>query len=120
MILGRHPALIVGFLQAGLTAASYFLLHWTDAQLMGVVAILVIVGDIAVSYKTRDTLLGLLIGLGKAGVAALVLFGTPIDDAGQAVLVALLTAGVAMFQVSNTSPLAKGNFAFQKDYVEAA
>lgn len=120
MIFGRHPAVIVGFLQAGLVALSFFFLHWTDAQLMGVVAVLVIVGDIAVSYKIRDTLLGLLLGLGKAGVAALVLFGWDIDPAGQAVLIALITAGIALFQMNATSPLAKGSFAFQNDHTLAA
>lgn len=112
MIFGRHPAVIIGFLQALLFAASEFWLHWSDVQIMGLVAVLVIVGDAIVAYKTVDTLLGFLVPLFKAGAAALILFGVPISDTAQVVLISLITAFVAMLQMNATSPVVgKGSFA---------
>lgn len=113
MIFGRHPAVIIGFLQAVLFAAAQIWTDWSDAQVMGIVAILVILGDLIVAGFTRDTVLGVLVGLAKAGIAALLLFGVQIDEATQASILSVLTALVAMLQMNATSPIAKFSLKLQ-------
>lgn len=120
MIFGRHPAVIIGFLQAALFAVAQIWTEWSDAQVMAIVAVLVIVGDLVVAGFTRDTVLAVLVGLAKAGLAALLLFGVAIDEPTQASILSVLTALVAMLQMNATVPLAKFSLRLQGDPAPAA
>lgn len=113
MILGRHPALWVGVIQAFLIFASNQWLHWSEAQIMGLVAVLVIVGDIIVAGFTKDTVLGFIVGLVKAGIAAAQLFGAPISTTDAVNWISFITALVAFLQMNATSPIAKFSLRLQ-------
>lgn len=120
MIFGRHPAVWIGLIQAFLVFASNQWLHWNDAQIMGLVAVLVIIGDLFVAGFTKDTVLGVLVGLTKALIAAAALFGFDLPSGFAADLITLLTTLVAFLQMNATSPLRKFSLATQKDYAPAA
>lgn len=120
MIFGRHPAVIIGFIQAGLMLASQLWWGWSEAQVMGLVGILVIVGDVVVAGFTRDTVLGALVGLFKAGAAAALLFGFEMDAQTQAAWITFLTAGIGMLQMLGTSPIPKFSLKLQSDHTLAA
>jgi hypothetical protein len=119
MIFGRHPAVWIGLIQAVLVFLSDQFFALSEAQIMGVVAVLVIVGDLIVAGFTKDTVLGALVGLTKALIAALVLFGAPISPDLSSDIIALLTTLVAFLQMNATSPLAKFSLKTQKDYAPA-
>jgi hypothetical protein len=113
MVFGRHPAVWIGLIQAFLVFASNQWLHWSEPQIMALVAVLVIVGDLIVAGFTRDTVLGVLVGLTKALIAAAALFGFDLPAGFAADLITLLTTLVAFLQMSATSPIAKFSLKLQ-------
>lgn len=108
-IFGREPAAVVGTLQAVLVLVA--LLAGLDTVQVGATAVvLVVLGDLYVAYKTRATMLGLVIGLLKAGVAVFAAWG--IDASPELVtgLVGFVTAVAGLFQRTQTSPVSQGSF----------
>lgn len=109
-LFGREPAVWVAFLQAVIILASATIFHWSDTQVGALALVVVAIGDTVVAYLTKATLLGVLIGLLKATVAAFATFGYNLDVNTVAALVATLTASLGLFQRTQTAPLEKGNF----------
>lgn len=105
-IFGREPAVIVGVLQAAIVLLGNQLFDWNQDQILAVSAIVVIVGDGFVAWATHDTLLGVGVGLIKALAACAVVFGHGVPPDLVPQLIALATAVAAVYQRTQTFPVA--------------
>lgn len=104
LIFGREPAVIAGLLQAATAVLALYLFHWDVATVVAVVAVEIAVLDSYVAWATKDTLLGVAIGLVKAVAVASAVFGHNISDDAVVQIIALVTAALAFFQRTQTSP----------------
>jgi hypothetical protein len=77
-----------------------------------VFAVAVAILDTYVAYRVKQTMLGVVVALGKAVIAAVIAFGGNIDDATAAQIIALVTAAVGAWQRQQSDHLdgVKGNF----------
>lgn len=105
LIFGREPAVIVGLIQAATAVLGRLFFDWDFDTVAVVVAVEIAVLDTYVAWATKDTLLGVAIGLLKALAVAGAAFGHSISADTLAQLIALLTAGLAFFQRTQTFPL---------------
>jgi hypothetical protein len=109
-LLGREPAVIVGVIEAAImVAVAVGILKWNTDQIGAIMAVVVIVLGLITAFLTHDTLLGLLVGLVKAGGVLLAAFGLNLSPDVTATLIALIVALAALFQRTQTSPDAGWN-----------
>jgi uncharacterized membrane protein len=108
-VFGREPAVAAGAVEA-VTALVLNLLG-VRAEIIGSsIAVEAAILAVYVAYVTRDTLLGVLIGLVKALVALSVGFGLHLSDENTALLIAAVTGVVSFFQRTQTAPAAQASF----------
>lgn len=107
LILGREPAALAGALQAVILVLATLLFNLSDNQAGAVALVAIGVLDLYVAYATKDTLLGVAVGLVKASVAAALAFGYTVDANTVALVVGAVTSllGLAV-QRPQTSPVA--------------
>lgn len=116
-IFGREPAVIAGVIESAiLLAVAVGIFDWDTEQIGAIMAVVTIILGIIVAYLTQDTLLGLLTGLIKAGAALFLAFGLEFRPEVVATLTALVVAVAALFQRTQTSPMAQPTLANKDGY----
>lgn len=111
----REPAALVG-LVSGVLALLLSLdqLGLTNEKvglIMGVVTALV---GVYTAWKTRDTMLGVIVAAVNATAALVVGYGFELSADTTAAAIAIVTVLVGFFQRTQTTPLATGTFAEPK------
>lgn len=98
-ILGREPALVLGFVGALLTFLVSVNLDWLNAGQSA--AILALLTGIVTAATTRPIAPALYSGLAAAAAAVLAEYGTSVSEATVAGVTGLILAGFALFGVRN-------------------
>jgi len=96
-ILGREPALIVGFVTAVIAALVALNVPGISAEVGA--ALTTFLGGLIIAATTRPWAPGLFAGLVASGAALLVGWGMHVTDAQVATVSALVIAGLALFGV---------------------
>lgn len=110
-IFGREPAAWVGLIEgtlALLVAAS--VLDFTSDQTALVMAVVVSVFGVITAYLTKDTMLGVLVGLTKAVIALVVGFGMTLSPELTASIIGFVVVAIGFFQRTQTSPAVQPGF----------
>lgn len=114
-ILGREPAVLVSVIEAALALAISF--GWlADIGIKGqqdlgvVMAVVAGAAALYVAYVTHDTMLGVSVGLLKALIALAAVYNLTITLEQTGALIAFLTVAIGLFQRTQTTPIAQGNF----------
>ena len=104
-IFGREPAVWIGLLEAVL--AVILTLHTGLSQDMasGIMAVVVALAGLYTAYVTKQTMLGVLIGLTKAFFILFTAFSFNVPDATQAAIIALVTVGGGLVNRKNADVL---------------
>lgn len=118
-VFGREPAAWVTLIEATAMIVGVQLLNWSVEQVAVVVAVASAILAVYVAYVTKDTMLAVIVGLGKALITLAIAFGLEIPDDRAALYIALITAVVGFWNRSQTAPLLKPTFARVLPYVEA-
>ncbi|MFJ8208083.1 hypothetical protein [Streptomyces sp. NPDC096033] len=107
-ILGREPALLLGFAAAGLKLAAAFGLNVSDTQQALINAVLAAAVGFWLAIVAKDGALGAAITqLAQAGMALFVGFGLDWTAAKQATVMATLAATLALWERTQiTAPVA--------------
>lgn len=116
-IFGREPAVIVGFIQAFLALLVSFgaltaLGIKGQPELMLVMGVVIAAGDLYVAYVTRATLLAVVLGFIKAGLAFLTIYGFQLDTEQTGAVIAFATVAIGLYQRTQTEPLPKHQHEF--------
>lgn len=110
-VFGREPAVWIGLIEAALAFALSVGLDWSADQVALVMAAVVAVFGVYSAYVTRDTMLGVVVGLTKAVIALFIGFGLSVSPELTASLIGLVVVGVGFFQRTQTAPLETPTFA---------
>jgi hypothetical protein len=110
-IFGREPAFFVGVLEAVLA----LLLSWhkfglTTMDIGAIMAAVVAAFGVYTAWVTRDTLLGVGIGLAKAVFALALVYNVSLSPDQIAASIGLITILLGSFQRTQTSPLVTPTF----------
>ncbi|KIF00847.1 hypothetical protein PL81_38685 [Streptomyces sp. RSD-27] len=107
-ILGREPALLLGFAAAGLKLGAAFGLNVSDTQQALINAVLAAAVGVWLAIVAKDGALGAAITqLAQAGMALFVGFGLDWTAAKQATVMATLAAALALWERTQiTAPVA--------------
>lgn len=112
-VFGRDPVVVTGLIQAVLALVISF--GWLafiglkgQAELGIVMGVVIAAMDLHVAYVTRRTLLAAAIGIFKAALSFVAIYGyeLTVEQTGSAI--AIITFGLALFHQSQTSPLDRG------------
>jgi hypothetical protein len=91
-IFGREPAFYIGLIEAVLVAVLSFSKFGLSQDTIGVVmAVVTAAASCYTAYVTKQTMLGVGVGLLKAFIALFVTFGVNVTDTQQTALIALAT-----------------------------
>lgn len=111
MIFGREPAAIVGVIEAGLVLALTFgVPGLTGDSVVNVIAVVATALGVYTAYVTRDTLLGVVVGLAKALIALAVGYGLTLSPEQTGAIIAMVTMGLGLFQRTQTAPAISPSF----------
>lgn len=108
-IFGREPAVWAALIQAALALLGQQVFHWDVAQVALAYGVSVGVLDTYVAWRAHQTMLGVVVGLFKAGIACYVGFGGHFSPEASAQLLALVTSVVGFVQRSATTPIPAGS-----------
>lgn len=111
LIFGREPAVVAGALQAAILVFATLLFNLSDNQAGAVALVAIGVLDLYVAFATKDTLLGVAVGLVKATVAAALTFGYSVDPNTLALVVGVVTSLLGLVQRTQTTPVAQESVA---------
>lgn len=105
LLFGREPAMLAEVAASALVVLNLLLLPGLDPVLQTLInAVLTAGASLYIAVKVRsDSLLPLLVGLFKAGLALVVGLGVPLDNASQAALLAFVGLVAGMFVRSQVS-----------------
>jgi len=109
-IFGREPAVVAMFLQAAIALLGQQVFDLSTEQTALVYGVSVAILDTYVAYKTHATLLGVALGLTKAVIACYIGFGGDISPEATSQILAFVSAALGLFQRTQVTPLAQGNF----------
>lgn len=113
-ILGREPAFWVGLVEACLALVlSWNLLGLNQEQAAAILAVITLGLGFVTAYRTRETLLGVGVGLAKSVLILFTAFGlhfTENQTAALMALVALLLGAFNRDQAHALEPNQRGNF----------
>lgn len=111
-IFGREPAFWVGFIEALLAIVlSWNMLGLTSDMIGGIMAVVVALSGVYVAYVTRDTMLGVLVGLAKSVIICLAAFQVNLTEAQTTSVIALVSLLGSAFNRSQTAPAIRPSFA---------
>lgn len=116
-IFGREPAAWVALIESALVLAVAFGLGWSAEQVAAVIAVVTALGGVYLAYVTKDTLLGVTVGLAKSVLALLVGFGVDVSAEVAAAVIGFVTVTLGFWQRTQTSPLAVPTFEEYGEYV---
>lgn len=105
-IFGREPAVWVGLIEGILAMLLAFGLGITQSSYGPWVVLISAISGLVTAYLTKDTLLGALIGVGKAAVVWLAVYGLTLTDQQTGAVIGLIPLLVSMWQRTQTSPVA--------------
>lgn len=106
-IFGREPAALVALIEGAIAVAvslGLFGLDHEHAALL--VAVVTALGGVLTGWTTRDTRLGLIVGLSKSVLALAVGYGLHLGVETQATLLALIPLTLGFYQRTQTVPVA--------------
>lgn len=110
-IFGREPAVWIGLIGGALTLlVSMGVLDFTNEQTALSMAAVSAVFGVITAYLTKDTMLGVLVGLTEAVIALAVGFGASLSPELTASIIAFVNVAVAFFQRTQTSPAETPSF----------
>jgi uncharacterized membrane protein len=113
-IFGREPAALIGVLEGILAFALTLNVFGLTADSIGaIMAVVVAAFGLYSAYVTRDTLLGVAIGLAKAVIALFAAYGLPLSPDKTGALIALITVVFGLFQRTQTDPLVTPTFKYE-------
>ena len=108
-IFGREPAALLGLLEAVLAVLVVFPLgaqmHVDAGAIVVIMAFVSAAIGVYSAIATKDTLLGVVVGLVKAGVGLGAYYGLELRDEQNVAVVALTAVLVGFFQRTQTSPM---------------
>jgi len=104
-IFGREPAVWVALIESSLALAVLLFLHWSSEQTALVMAAVVAVFSLYTARVTKDTLLGVVVGLTKAVIALAIGFGFHLSPDTTAALIAFVSVLMGAFNRQTTQPL---------------
>ena len=104
MIFGREPALVAGLIESVIALAVAFGLHWTNAQVGLVNAVVAAALGAYVAWATKDTLASAVLALSKSVLSLLIGFGLDLTPDQTATIIAVVTVGLSMFNRTQNSP----------------
>jgi hypothetical protein len=105
LILGREPAAWAAIIQAIVMLAATFVFDWSSDTVAAVTLLAIAVLDTYVAYATKDTMLGVLVGLVKATTVCAAAFGYDWGPEKTAQVVTFVTVVVGFFQRTQTFPV---------------
>lgn len=110
-IFGREPAFYVGVIEAALALIlSWNVLGLTSNMVGGIMAVVVALSGVYVAYVTRDTMLGVLVGLAKAIIICMATFQITLTEPQITSVIAMVTILGGAFNRSQTAPAAFPSF----------
>lgn len=110
-LFGREPAVWVAFIEATIALVlALRWVHWTSDQTALVMAVVVAVFGVVTAYLTKDTMLGVLVGLTKALLALFIGFGLMLSPELTAAVIGFVVVVVGLFQRTQTSPAPQPSF----------
>src|SRR4051794_25711719 len=107
LIFGREPAVWVGLIEATLTLVLAFFpgSGLSTQNIALIIAVVTAAAGVYTAWVTKDTMLGVTIGLIKAALALAIGFGLNLGPEQGAAIIALATIVLGLFQRTQTSPL---------------
>lgn len=110
-VFGREPAFWIGVIEAALAMLlSWNALPFNGDQIGGIMAVVVAGLGVYTAYVTRDTMLGVLIGLTKALFILGAAFGLHFTENQTASLIALITIVAGGWQRTQTAVSLRPSF----------
>lgn len=110
-IFGREPSFYTGLLEAGLVLLiSLHQFELSAEKIALIMAVVTAVLGIYTAWVTRDTLLGVGIGLVKAVVALLAAYKLELSADTVTAVIAITTILLGAFQRTQTKPVSTPNF----------
>lgn len=108
-IFGREPAIILGFVSAGLQMLTAFILPLTSDQVGAVNAIFAAGIGVWTAFVTRaadggSSVQTAVLGFAQAGITLALVFGLSLSDEQTAAIMAFVAMGVSMFVRQVSSP----------------
>lgn len=103
-IFGREPAVWVSLIEAVLTILLAFSLGISQTTFGPIMAVVVAAAGAFTAWATRDTMLGVLIGLSKAALICAAVYGLTLTDAQTGALIGTVTLLIGFFHRTQTSP----------------
>ena len=105
-LFGREPAAWVGLIEAALILLLAFFTLMTPEQLTLVMAAVNALAGCYVAWATKDTMLGVVVGLAKAILALVIGFGLALTEPQTAAILGFVVIIGSFFNRQNTYPLA--------------
>lgn len=105
-IFGREPAAWVGLIEAILAVLVAFALGISQETFGPILAVVSAAAGVYTAWATKDTMLGVIVGLAKAVIGLTAVCGLTLTDQQVAGVIALTAVTVGFFQRTQTSPVA--------------
>lgn len=105
-VFGREPAAWVGLIEAALVLLVSVGLSWSNEQVGLVMAVVVSAFGAYTAWVTKDTMLGVVVGLTKAVLALGIGFGLDLQPDFTGAVIAFVTVSMGLFNRNQTYPLA--------------
>jgi uncharacterized membrane protein len=112
-IFGREPSVWIGLIEAALAfilTTKLFGDNLSPETMGAIMACVVAVLGFYTAFVTKDTLLGVGVGLAKAVIALFAAYGLALSTDQTGALIALVTVVFGFFQRTQTSPLLTPSF----------
>jgi hypothetical protein len=111
-VFGREPTIWLGVIEALLATITAFGLgtRWGLTQdTYGIwVVLLAAIFGVLTAWLTKDTMLGVVLGLVKAIIAFIAIYGLSLTDQQTGAVIALTPLLLSLFQRTQTSPIVAG------------
>lgn len=110
-IFGREPAALVGVLEGVLALLlSFGLFDLTQDRVGAIVAAVAALFGLLTAYLTKDTLLGVAVGLAKALLVLGATYGLHVSTEQNGAILAVITVLIGFWQRGQTSPAVVPSF----------
>lgn len=108
----REPAALIGLISGVLSLLlSLNLFGLTNENVGLIMGVVTAAFGVYTAWKTKDTLLGVIVGFVNSGFALVAGYGFELSPATTAAAIAIVAVVVGFFQRTQTAPLVQGSFA---------
>lgn len=104
-IFGREPAAWLGLIEMVLTLLMAFSFGVDQTTFGPIMAVVTAVFGVYTAWVTKDTLLGVIVGLAKSGFVLMAVYGFTFTDAQTGAVIGVITVVVGFFNRTQTSPV---------------